>query len=181
MPLVKWLVNQSPKDWYMRAFLWKINIMTDLGHIGGGSSFARDINDSGQIVGDSSIIEYDSTFGDHAFLWQNGIMTDLGTLGGSKLFFEDPEIYLERTGYDNNNLGQIVGTSISPNTDYHAYLITPEDTNGDSVPDLWFRDDNVDGTNDLMINLGTLGGSDMDGLAASSANGINDIGQIVGV
>src|SRR5215216_3696837 len=52
--------------------------VTDLGTLG-GTSVARDINDSGQVAGQSQ-----NTSGQlRAFLWENGQMTDLGTLGGT--------------------------------------------------------------------------------------------------
>ncbi len=49
--------------------------MADLGLLGGSESYARGINDSGQIVGDSAT----SSNHLHAFLYANGAMTDLGT------------------------------------------------------------------------------------------------------
>ena len=52
----------------------------DLGTLGGQHSFARGINDNGQVVGGSYTA--DGSF--HAFSWtQGGGMIDLGTLGGS--------------------------------------------------------------------------------------------------
>ena len=46
----------------------------DLGALGGGYSLARDINNRGQVVGQSE--RADGLL--HAFLWQNGLMIDLG-------------------------------------------------------------------------------------------------------
>ncbi|HEY5730708.1 MAG TPA: hypothetical protein VIS72_11690, partial [Anaerolineales bacterium] len=53
--------------------------IVDLGILGGDSSRAQDINERGQIVGESTNPSGDT----HAFLWKNGVMIDLGTLGGS--------------------------------------------------------------------------------------------------
>lgn len=54
--------------------------LTDLGTLGGSSSSAFGINDTGQVVG-SSAIAGDAV--QHAFLYSNGSMADLGTLGGA--------------------------------------------------------------------------------------------------
>lgn len=55
-------------------------------------------------------------------------------------------------------------------------LIQGLDTDGDNAPDLWFRDANNDGKNDLMVKLGTLSGyTDL-----SAAVAVNDGGEIVG-
>ena len=50
----------------------------DLGTLGGSSSWASAINDSGQVIG-SSYLAGDQNR--HAFLYKDGKMTDLGTLG----------------------------------------------------------------------------------------------------
>jgi probable HAF family extracellular repeat protein len=128
----------------------------DLGALGvlgsGGYSNTRasDINASSQVVGQSN---------GHAFLWQNGIMTDLGSLGG---------------GYGSaaaiNDVGQIVGSSYASDGANHGFLLTPEDSDGNGVPDRWIRDSNGDGTNDLMLDLG------QDRIPSA----LNNAGQVVG-
>src|SRR5262245_32791605 len=50
----------------------------DLGTLGGLTSYANDINASGQIVGAAMTSAGDS----HAYVWNNGTMIDLGTFGG---------------------------------------------------------------------------------------------------
>jgi probable HAF family extracellular repeat protein len=53
--------------------------ITDLGTLGGTSSFGRGLNNKGLVVGISHPLVKKSR---HAFLWRKGVITDLGTLGG---------------------------------------------------------------------------------------------------
>lgn len=129
--------------------------VTDLGTLGGPHTYAYDLNQAGQVVGDSTIAAGGFM---HAFLWDSGTMIDLGTLGGS---------HSSATGI--NDLGQVVGyASLPGDVSNHAFLVTPEGG-------VWFRDNNQDGRNDLMTDLGTLYGSD-----SSGASDINNSGQVVG-
>jgi uncharacterized membrane protein len=66
-----------------------------------------------------------------------------------------------------NELGQIAGVS---NFGADGFVIIPEDTDGDGLPDTWFKDDDDDGSNDLQIYLGSN----------SRAHDISDGGLIVG-
>ena len=96
------------------AFLWTAEDgMIDLGTLGGTRSYARGINDLGQVVGESSM----ATGGAHAFLWTaEGGMIDLGTLGGAR-----------SSAWGINNLGQVVGESSMATGGAHAFLWTAED------------------------------------------------------
>lgn len=89
--------------------------ITDLGDLGHGTySFAYDINDGGQVVGESYFN------GPRAFLWQNGIMTDLGLLpgGGRGGYITDGSI-----AHGINNNGQVVGRSVANGvTAMHGFL-----------------------------------------------------------
>ncbi|CAH0354299.1 hypothetical protein AQB9606_03645 [Aquabacterium sp. CECT 9606] len=88
------VVGRSEMDFSQgRATLWTSGVPTDLGvlHEGDGSA-AFDINNAGQIIGDS---------GGHAVRWDNGNITELGLLAGS----------VSGAAGDINNLGQIVGSS----------------------------------------------------------------------
>jgi probable HAF family extracellular repeat protein len=78
------------------AFLWQDGKMTDLGTLKDGS-VAVDINDTGQVVGNSK-----AETGTHAFLWQNGNITDLGALDNQDSY---------SIAYSINNGGTAVGSS----------------------------------------------------------------------
>jgi probable HAF family extracellular repeat protein len=87
--------------------------MTDLGTLSGFRqelSIAYDINNSGQIVGDS---------GNRAFLYENGSMIDLNSLidpnSGWTLF----------TAKDINSTGQIVGVGSVDDQYGRLFLLTP--------------------------------------------------------
>jgi probable HAF family extracellular repeat protein len=135
------------------AVLWQNGVAIDLGTLGGTDSQATGINDAGQVVGRAALANEEV----HAVLWQNGVATDLGTLGGTGS---------QATGI--NDAGQVVGTAyLTGDTSCHAFLITP-------VNGVYFQDADLDGRNDFMIDLGTLGGS------WSSAAAINASGQVVG-
>jgi probable HAF family extracellular repeat protein len=89
--------------------------MTDLGTLGGASSFVSGINDSGQVVGRSET----ATGSRHAFITgPNGVgMIDLGTLGGSF-----------SSAADINEAGQVVGSSGTATGSEHAFVTGPHGT-----------------------------------------------------
>jgi probable HAF family extracellular repeat protein len=55
----------------------KVPAPKQLGTLGGKHSIAYDINDRGQVVGESTVDPNDQT-SFHSFLWQRGVMKDLG-------------------------------------------------------------------------------------------------------
>ena len=153
--------------------------VTDLGTtFGERISYARAINDSGQVVGGCG----DGFNYSHAFLYDHGTMTGLGGLGGWSV----------GESHDINNNGQVVGWS------HHAFLYS----NGmmSDLGTLGFYWDSSDATSindigqvvgayqttceqyshaflyhdDKMSDLGTLGGG------SSVATSINNSGEIVG-
>lgn len=135
------------------AVIWRDGDITDLGTLGGDSSLALGINDTGQIVGISTTVPGESLYfdGTHAVLWENDTPTDLGVL---------------KTGAQSrataiNSEGQIVGAS-SITTDGSSFNRAVLWQNGD-IYDL----------NELVSNL-------PEGWSLESASDINDAGQIVG-
>lgn len=94
--------SQTPDKLTVHAVLWTQGRVVDLGSLGGRNkkySFARSINDAGDVVGVSRA----EAGADHATLWRDGAAIDLGTLGGR-----------DSAAYGINNAGQIVGFSDPP-------------------------------------------------------------------
>jgi probable HAF family extracellular repeat protein len=75
---------------------------TDLGTLGGASSFAQGINNAGKVVGLSYISGDVFT---HATLWNGSVATDLGAVGG-----------VSSGANGINNLGQIAGYTNTDNS-----------------------------------------------------------------
>ena len=78
-----------------------------LGTLGGNSSQATDIDNSGEVVGFASV----SSGYQHAFSMLDGMMIDLGTLGGGSSY-----------AYGINDSGEIVGYSYLANGGQSAFL-----------------------------------------------------------
>jgi probable HAF family extracellular repeat protein len=122
--------------------------VTDLGTLGGSTSFGNDINASGQVTG-YSYLAGDQAF--HAFLWDPATgMRDLGTLGGSNSY-----------GNDINARGQVTGYNDIANG--HAFLWDPAtgmlDLNDLVAPRSGWRLGLASGINDAgqIVGSGTNG------------------------
>ena len=183
--------KEGEPNFYTHAALWpnKDTEAMDLGFLGPGTplnySEAYGINDLSHVVGNSAIGSFI-----HGFLWHNGQMTDLGALSGqvvsearainntgliagkSNIFpvvwqydvanpgrapriqpLPIPAGFFSATTTAVNDSGDVVGYAGSPNIDSHAVL---------------WRDG-------MAIDLGVWPGGHY-----SVANGINNLGQIVG-
>jgi len=149
-----------------RALIDVNGFKLDLGTLGGSNSWMNwgEINDRGQVVGDSETAVLDPNgedicgFGTHLtcrpFLWQNGHMSALPTLGGNN-----------GQASAINNGGQIAGFAENGTVDSSC---PPGTTNNRiALPVLW--------ENGKAQALPTVG-SDLDGVAFW----INDQGQAVG-
>jgi len=136
--------------------------IVDLGAFNGAGSRAFAINNHGQVIGYTNgqafIVnpldsdgdgEPDTWFVDDG-MGGNALMIGLGTLLAGE---NGDSSYVYAFGI--NDSGQVVGFSTTDDG-RRAFILTPEDTDADGVPDMWNRDDNGDGANDLMVNLGNL-------------------------
>jgi probable HAF family extracellular repeat protein len=92
------------------AVLWKsASSPINLGSLGGSVNQALDINNRGQIIGNSDLSGDAAT---HTFLWQNGTMSDLGTLPGD----------VDSFAGGINDEGQVVGESCDASGICRGYL-----------------------------------------------------------
>jgi probable HAF family extracellular repeat protein len=175
--------SQTPTSgtWF-RGFLWEHGAMSNIGTLGGPTNtWARDINEAGQIAGESGTIFLVA----RAFLWDTGAMIDLGTLGGN-----------HSSARALNDARQIVGYSLTAGGELHAFLwengvirdlgtlggTYSEATEinevgqiiGSSVPAAGGDTHGFFWENGVMTDLGTLGG------ASSHPHDINEAGLVVG-
>jgi probable HAF family extracellular repeat protein len=179
------------------AFLYSAGKMTDLGTLGGSTSYATGVNDADEVVGYSDTRVRGHSFVSgigpaHAFLHSSGGLQDLGALGGSTSTSAAAGI---------NSIEQVVGySSTGINAPQHAFLYS-----AGKMSDLG----TLGGTNSTglglnvlgqvvgyssvtddaafhafldsagkMSDLGTLDGTNS--AANSAANSINALGQVVG-
>jgi probable HAF family extracellular repeat protein len=90
-------------------FFWERGKMLDVGNLGGTFAYTNSMNQSGQVVGLSTLA------GDavsHPFTWQRGNLTDIGTFGGT---------YGE--AFAVNDAGEVVGrANLAGDQVHHAFL-----------------------------------------------------------
>ena len=142
----------STSDTASHAFLYTDGHMIDLGTLGGSSSEALSVNDSGQVAGQSFISGDTAT---HAFLYSDGQMIDLGTVGAP-----------QSAALGMNNRGQIVGQSSSILGKYHghAFLYSDgeiQDLNSLITPNSGWILREATGVNDAgqIVGFGAFNGS----------------------
>jgi probable HAF family extracellular repeat protein len=160
----------------------------DLGTLGGGAeeSLAFDINNSGEVVGSSTLTGGVPPSGPrHAFLYRHGRMIDLGTLGGTS-----------SAAFGINDRGDIVGAAATASSlPGHAFLLNEGgmidlgalggtnsyayriNNRGQIIGTAYTADGNGHAFlygHGHMSDLGTLGG------ISSTARAINERGQIIG-
>jgi probable HAF family extracellular repeat protein len=106
------------------AFIVSGGSATNLGTLGGLSATAKDINNHGVVVGDSTLP--DNTV--HAFVHRNGTMTDLNSLIARSG-------WVLATAKAINDKGQIVGSG-TLNGEAHGFLLTPIDAGAPQPPSI---------------------------------------------
>jgi len=168
--------NQALVNFNDRAYLWTLSGgLTDLGDLGGGKSFGYDINNLGQIVGES----YINATTKRAFLWESGNMQNLGLQAGGT----------DSMAGSINNLGQVLGYTVYGD-DWVPFIWTQ--AGGlqplDLVGGLAFKikdDGRMVGTKNNHAWLWTAPGPGQDlgtlpGFSYAEASDINQSGQVVG-
>jgi probable HAF family extracellular repeat protein len=162
----------------------------DLGTLNGDNSIPIWLTNTGDVIGVADTGRFDN-FGnpiDHAFRWSKGVMQDLGTLGdvnSGGLGGNDRGAAVGNNWYDINHAllwyrGSVadLGTLVGPSGFSWAQQINnaAQIVGGSAAADGTFHA--VLWNHSVISDLGTLGapGSSL----FSLANGINDLGQIVG-
>jgi len=187
--VVGWSDVPSPLDPFIHtthAFLWSpvTQVMHDVGSLSGpaGWSFATAVNDSGQVVGYSSVTG--DSAATHAFLWTAGRMQDLGTLGGRLSV---------ATGVNDN--GQVVGWSTNARGETRGFLWSESGGMADlgAVSAGWFSDQpSINGNGQIIgetstgafvwtATNGMVALSPLPGFTRARALRQNDSGEIFGI
>jgi probable HAF family extracellular repeat protein len=158
----------------------------DLDTLGGVQSKAYGLNNSGRVVGDSTVTA--GTVSANPFAYTSGVLTNVGTFGGDT-----------GTAFALNQIGYSVGYAATPSNDKHAFIWSDIFNKLDigALPGGSFaaaydiNDANqVVGQSEIaplqdrgflwQKSTGMQTISSFNGTGATAANGINNAGQIVG-
>jgi len=113
---------------YSHPFIWRNNVMTDLGLPPGAQcATAKYINNRGEVVGQSYLgvtfisLDFCSSSSSGAFLWKNNTLTDLQTLllPGSGITLDD--------SFNINDSGEVLATGFNADGDHRVLLLVPCD------------------------------------------------------
>ncbi len=106
---VGFVTKRDDNMWDGDAVIWRNDKPQALPSLGGDFGYAYGINESGQIVGTSRLV--DGQPQQHAALWTDGQVFDLGTLGGDNSI-----------AYDINNAGTIAGAAVKTAVRYRPVI-----------------------------------------------------------
>jgi probable HAF family extracellular repeat protein len=155
------------------ATSWTSKKIADLGALPAAIFTAGvDINDSGEIVGES-VFGYGPPFTSHAFLWNGSTMQDLGTLSGGVTSMANAI----------NNSGVVVGESDGTHTlgNWHAVLWNP----AGRIQDLGVLPGGAYsiafGVNDsnVVVGYGNLANNAPRAMVWTSAGGVQDLNSLI--
>jgi probable HAF family extracellular repeat protein len=140
------------------AYRWDpVGGLLDLGTLGGGSSIAKAVNNSGVVVGESEVADPDIF--KRAFVWDGEEMIDLGSF--------HPDAFQSRAE-DINELGQVAG--------YGMYLDDPDAPDDSRLRAFLWLPEPAYG---LDAGLHDIDDRSTEPFQISTARGLNDLGQVV--
>jgi probable HAF family extracellular repeat protein len=149
--------TSAPVEVFVRKANTMEYVVTDIGTLGGPTTFARGLNNLGQVVGRTSLA--DGTF--RAFIWQNGTMTALPSLPSGPVGTD--------SAHDINDTGKIVGNAGPELTDGNYQLVTWQNSAVESVSET----SGLAGLHSAHINLsGQIVFISSNGLSGSPPRGV---------
>ena len=144
-------------QWFIDGGNGTNTLMAHVGTLGGINSWGRDINNYGEIVGESDVYTTSGNF-THAFVYGGGVMTDIGTLRSDPL-----------TGFSAasaiNDDGVIVGWAENDNRERRAFI---------------YKDNKMTDLNSLLYLIDEDGNAVSLSITLTEARDINNDGVIVG-